>query len=120
MRALKATEGPDLLIHGSSLLTRTLLAHDLIDRMTILTFPVVLGRGKRLFDEGSRPHAWALVSSGVSTTGVMVATYRRGGEVPTGSFAVQDPSAAEQARRQRWAAEGWSQRPGLATPGIRD
>jgi dihydrofolate reductase len=105
VRALKQTEGRDLLIHGSSELTHTLLAHDLIDRMTILTFPVVLGQGKRLFDEGSRPHAWSLVSSGVSGTGVIVATYNRGGEVPTGSFGVAEPSAAELARRRRWSTE---------------
>lgn len=106
VQALKATDGPDLLIHGSSRLTQTLLAHDLIDRMTLLTFPVVLGRGKRLFDEGSRPHAWELVSSGVSTTGVIVATYSRGGEAPVGSFAPDKPSEAELARRRRWAREG--------------
>lgn len=105
VRALKATDGPDLLIHGSSELTQSLLAHDLIDRMTILTFPIVLGPGKRLFDERGRPHVWELVSSGVSSTGVIVATYSRGGEVPTGSFAPDRPSEAELARRERWAAE---------------
>lgn len=106
VRALKATDGRDLLIHGSSRLTQTLLAHDLIDRMTVLTFPIMLGCGKRLFDDGAMPHAWNLVSSGVSTTGVVVATYSRGGDVPTGSFAPDRPSEAELARRARWAAEG--------------
>ena len=106
VRALKATDGPDLLIHGSSQLVQTLLAADLVDRMTLLTFPVVLGRGKRLFDDGARPHAWRLVSSGVSPTGVIVATYERNGEVPTGSFAPGRPSEAELARRARWAREG--------------
>ena len=80
-------------------------AHDLIDQLTILTFPVILGRGKRLFDETSRPHAWTLESSDTSTTGVIVARYRRAGEVPTGSFAAE-PSAAELRRRERWAREG--------------
>jgi dihydrofolate reductase len=106
VRALKASEGPDLLIHGSSEVTHALMGADLIDRLTILTFPVVLGRGKRLFDEGSRPHAWRLVSSGVSTTGVVVASYERGGEVPVGSFAQDAPTEAELARRARWAREG--------------
>lgn len=106
VRALKATDGPDLLIHGSSRLTQTLLAHDLIDQMTLLTFPVVLGRGKRLFDDGSAPHAWEVIRSGVSPKGVIVATYRRGGEVPTGSFAEPQPSQAELDRRRRWAADG--------------
>ena len=106
VRALKATEGRDLLIQGSSEVIHTLLANDLIDQLTILTFPVILGRGKRLFDEGSRPHAWALESSDTSTTGVIAGTYRRAGEVPTGSFAVDNPSAAELERRERWAREG--------------
>ncbi len=106
VQALKATKGRDLLIQGSSEVIHTLLAHDLIDQLTILTFPVILGRGKRLFDEGSRPHAWTLESSDTSTTGVIVATYRRAGEVPTGSFAADEPSAAELARRERWVREG--------------
>lgn len=106
VRALKATEGRDLLIQGSSEVIHTLLAHDLIDQLTILTFPVILGRGKRLFDEASRPHAWILESCDTSTTGVIVARYRRAGEVPTGSFAAAEPSAAELRRRERWAREG--------------
>lgn len=106
VRALKSTDGRDLLIHGSSELTHTLLAHDLIDQLTILTFPIILGRGIRLFDEQSRPHAWTLVSSDSSATGAIVATYRRSGEVPTGSFANNKPSEAELKRRERWAREG--------------
>ena len=108
VRALKATEGRDLLIQGSSEVIHTLLADDLIDQLTILTFPVILGRGKRLFDEGSRPHAWRLESSETTATGVVVGTYRRAGEVPTGTFAPDDhrPSPAEIERRKRWAREG--------------
>ena len=106
IRSLKATEGRDLLIQGSSEVIHTLLAHDLIDELTILTFPVILGQGKRLFDAGSRPHAWTLRTSETSGTGVMVGTYTRAGGVPTGSFAVDEPSAAELKRRARWAREG--------------
>jgi dihydrofolate reductase len=105
VRALKATPGRDLLIQGSSQVIHTLLAADLIDQLTLLTFPVILGRGRRLFDAGSRPHAWTLERSDVSTTGVVVATYRRAGEVPTGSFGEDRPSPAELQRRQRWAGE---------------
>lgn len=106
VRALKATKGRDLLIQGSSEVIHTLLANDLIDQLTILTFPVILGRGKRLFDENSRPHAWTLESSDTSTTGVIVGTYQRSGKVPTGSFADDNPSAAELERRERWARKG--------------
>ncbi|HEY0104397.1 MAG TPA: dihydrofolate reductase family protein [Brevundimonas sp.] len=105
VRRLKETEGRDLLIQGSSELIHALLAHDLIDQLTILTFPVVLGTGRRLFDQGSRPHAWTVESSDVSSTGVVVATYRLGGEVPVGSFANGDPSKAELRRRERWAGD---------------
>ena len=66
----------------------------------------LMGRGKRLFDEGSRPHAWALTHSETTPGGVIVATYRRAGEVPTGSFGDDRPSEAELKRRERWAAEG--------------
>jgi dihydrofolate reductase len=103
VRALKATEGRDLLIQGSSEVIHTLLAHDLIDQLTILTFPILLGTGKRLFDEGSRPHAWTPESQERTDTGVIVGTYRLGGEVPTGSFADDNPSAEELQRRERWA-----------------
>ena len=105
VRTLKATQGRDLLIQGSSAVIHTLLAHDLIDQLTILTFPVILGRGKRLFDERARPHAWTLESSDTSTTGAIVARYRRAGEVPTGSFAADTPSVAELKRRERWVRE---------------
>jgi len=106
VRTLKATGGRDLLIQGSSEVIHTLLAHDLIDQLTVLTFPVILGRGKRLFDEGSRPHQWTLEGSDASTTGVIVGTYRRNGEVATGSFADDKPSAEELKRRERWARKG--------------
>ncbi|MFJ6023945.1 dihydrofolate reductase family protein [Brevundimonas sp. NPDC092305] len=105
VRALKATEGRDLLIQGSSEVIHTLLAADLIDQLTVLTFPVILGRGRRLFDDGSHPHRWTLESSETSATGVIVATYRRAGEVPIGSFADDNPSDAELARRERWARD---------------
>lgn len=102
---LKAEGDRDLLIQGSSELIHTLLAADLIDEMVTLTFPIILGRGKRLFDEGSNPRAWTLVKSEASSTGVVVSTYRRGGAVPTGSFAEIAPDEAELARRERWARE---------------
>ena len=102
---LKADGDRDLLIQGSGEVIHTLLAADLIDEMVILTFPIILGRGKRLFDAGSNPRAWTLVKSTASSTGVVVSTYRRAGDVPTGSFAEIAPDEAELARRARWARE---------------
>ncbi len=108
VRALKATEGRDLLIQGSSEVIHALLADDLIDQLTILSFPVILGRGKRLFDEGSHPRSWTLASSDTTPTGVIVSTYRLAGAVETGSFAPEGyrPAPAELERRERWAREG--------------
>jgi dihydrofolate reductase len=63
-----------------------LLAHDLVDELRLLIFPVVLGHGKRLFGEGTLPRALKLATSTVSPSGVVIATYQRAGEVITGSF----------------------------------
>ena len=107
VRALKATDGRDLLIQGSSELIHALLAEDLIDQLTLLTFPVILGAGKRWFDHGVRPRSWTLTRTRQTTTGVVANTFQRTDRPPpTGSFAEQTPSQAELARRARWAREG--------------
>lgn len=106
VRKLKQTNGRDLLIQGSSEVIHALLAADLIDELTVLIFPLVLGKGRRLFDDGSRPHAWTMVKTRQSPAGVVVSRYERGGEVQTGSFGGDAPSDAELARRARWAREG--------------
>ena len=83
---LKALEGPELQVHGSSDLIQTLLEHDLIDEMYLKIFPVTVGSGKRLFGEGSHPSNFKLVDTKISTTGVILATYQRSGDLKTGSF----------------------------------
>lgn len=103
---LKQQDGPVLLIQGSSDLIQTLLANDLIDEFRLLVFPVVLGRGKKLFGDGALPIGLKLVESKASTTGVIISTYARAGEVKTGSFALEEPSEAELERRARAATEG--------------
>ena len=103
---LKAGEGPDLVVQGSSALYPGLLERGLIDRMTVMTFPVVLGKGKRLFGAGTASGALRLVESKVSGTGVVIAAYEPAGAVQVGSFAVKPPSEAELARRERWRADG--------------
>ncbi len=103
--ALKAEDGPDLLVQGSGDLIQTLLEHDLVDEFRIWTFPVVVGAGKRLFGDGSSPAGLELVDSKVSTTGVVMATYRRSGDVEPGAFTFEVPTEAEQARRERLAQE---------------
>lgn len=98
--ALKAQPGPDLQIIGSGNLVQTLQAASLIDEYNVWTFPVVLGRGKRLFSETARPSALRLVRSQVSTTGVVMSAYVPGGDIQLGTFGSVEPSEKESARRK--------------------
>jgi dihydrofolate reductase len=102
---LKQGDGPMLLTQGSSVLLQTLLAHDLIDEFRLLTFPLVLGRGKRLFGQGTKAGALKLAESSVSTTGVTMSVYTRAGAVKTGTFELPQTSEAELARRERTKRE---------------
>jgi len=106
IRNLKGQKGPDIQVHGSSNLIQTLLKHDLIDEFRLWIFPVTIGKGKRLFGEGTQPAHLKLINSKTSTTGVIIATYEPAGELKTGSFALDDPSVAEIERRKRLADEG--------------
>ena len=102
---LKTQPGPDLQIIGSGNLIQTLQASSLIDEYNVWTFPVVLGRGKRLFGETAMPFALRLVRSQVSTTGVVMSTYVPHGDIQPGSFASAEPSEKELARRKKMANE---------------
>ena len=82
---LKRSEGRDLLIQGSSTLYVPLLAAGLIDRLVLMTFPVLLGEGKRIFDGSEQPGALKLVDHFVSSKGMIFTAYEPAGEVPTGS-----------------------------------
>jgi len=86
IKKLKAQEGADLQVHGSSNLIQTLLEHDLVDEFWLKIFPVTLGIGKRLFAQGTIPAAYTLVDSKTSPSGVIVATLKRAGDIKTGSF----------------------------------
>lgn len=103
---LKEGDGPDLLTQGSATLVRSLLAAGLVDELFLLVFPVLLGKGKRWIGADAKPGEWALTDSRTSTTGVIMSRYRPKGPVRTGSFAAEEPSAAELARREKMAKEG--------------
>ena len=103
---LRHEDGPNLITQGSSNLIQTLLAHDLIDEFKVFTFPIVLGRGKRLFRADARPMALKLVDSRHSTTGVTIGSYQRAGTVTTGDFTMNPPTELEVARRERMRREG--------------
>ena len=87
VRDLKRGDGPDLLTQGSSELVHQLLATDLVDELRLLVYPVLLGRGKRLFDDNAQASAFRLDESKTSSSGVLTARYVREGAVRTGSFA---------------------------------
>ena len=104
---LKRSEGRDLLIQGSSTLYPALLSARLIDRLVLMTFPVVLGKGKRIFDGSETPGLMKLVDHNVSGTGVVLASYEPAGDVRTGTFATKEPSDAELERREKMEAGIW-------------
>lgn len=86
IKKLKKGSGNSLQVHGSSNLIQTLLKHDLVDEFLLKIFPVTLGKGKRLFADGTLPEAFKLTGSNVSPKGVIIANYKRAGNVKTGSF----------------------------------
>jgi dihydrofolate reductase len=86
--ALKAGEGGEIQVHGSSDLLQTLLRHDLVDTLRIWQFPVVLGTGKRLFGRGAIPRSFRLVETQSSTTGAVLHVYERAGEMKYGEVEV--------------------------------
>jgi dihydrofolate reductase len=85
---LKAMEGGEIQVHGSSNLLQTLLKHDLVDAMRLWLFPVVLGTGKRLFGEGAIPAGFRLVESKFNATGAVLHVYERAGALRYGEVEV--------------------------------
>lgn len=86
IKKLKNSEGSDIQVHGSGDLAQTLFEHDLVDELWLMTFPVTLGSGKRLFGDGIMPAAFTLTDSLVTPNGVIFANYERAGEVKTGTI----------------------------------
>ncbi len=105
---LKESDGPDLLIQGSSTLYPLLLPAGLIDRLVLITFPVLLGRGKRWHsDDPAAARAWVPIEQVHSPNGVHFAAFERDGAVQTGTFATKPPSEDERALRRRQAEGHW-------------
>ncbi len=86
LKELKQQDGPLLQVQGSANLVQTLLKEDLVDELWLKTYPVTLGKGKRLFAEGTSPAAFELIDSKVTPKGIFFANYKRAGEIKTGSF----------------------------------
>ncbi|MGE8533930.1 dihydrofolate reductase family protein [Chryseobacterium sp. D764] len=85
IRKLKQSEGADIQIWGSSELIHLLLKNDLVDELRLKIYPLILGEGKKLFDDNSVPAAFALTESHVTSKGVIIANYKRSGEIVTGN-----------------------------------
>ncbi|HEV2567733.1 dihydrofolate reductase family protein [Sphingomonas sp.] len=107
LRGVKEGDGPDLLIQGSSTLYPQLLAEGLIDRLTVMTFPVVLGQGKKLFGEGTPARTLRMTESKVTPSGAVIATYELAGEPEHGWAGPQTTSPRETERQRRIAESSW-------------
>jgi dihydrofolate reductase len=105
IRKLKEHDGPELSVLGSSNFIQTLLKSELVDAFDIWIFPVVIGRGKRLFDQGTLPANLKLTDTKISSTGVIITTYLPDGKLITGTFELEHPSQAELERRERLRKE---------------
>ena len=86
IKKLKTGKGPDIQVYGSGNLMQTLLKNDLVDELWLKFFPITLGKGKRLFGEGTIPAAFTLTESKTSPSGVIIASFKRADKVKTGSF----------------------------------
>jgi dihydrofolate reductase len=84
IKALKAEDGPAFHVWGSTVLLQTLLENDLVDELRLRIYPLTLGSGKRLFGEGTIPAAFELIDSQTLKSGIILANYKRAGEVKTG------------------------------------
>lgn len=85
IKKLKNSEGSDIQVWGSSELVQLLLEHDLVDELRLKIYPLTLGKGKKLFDSGPMPAAFTLVESLATSSGVIIASYKRAGKVRTGT-----------------------------------
>jgi dihydrofolate reductase len=86
VRSLKEQPGGELQVHGSGDLIQTLIEHELVDAYNVLTFPVVLGTGQRLFAEGALPAGLRLAGSRTTGTGVVISSYEHAGKPEYGAM----------------------------------
>lgn len=105
--AIKHSDGPDLVIQGSSTLYPQLLSADLLDELILMISPLVLGDGKRLFGNGTPPRTLTMIDHRVSDGGNIIACYRPAGPVKTGTYVVEAPSEREQVRQAAMAEGSW-------------
>ncbi|KFF05620.1 dihydrofolate reductase family protein [Flavobacterium reichenbachii] len=86
IKKLKNSEGGDIKVWGSATLVQLLLKNDLVDELALKIHPIILGKGKKLFDDGAIPSAFTLIESTITPSGVIAVSYKRAGEVKTGTI----------------------------------
>ena len=104
---VKQGDGPDLVIQGSSTLYPQLLEAGLLDELTLMVSPVVLGEGKRLFGDGTPPRTLKMTNHQVSDAGSIIATYKPAGPVEIGTYVTTPPSEREEERQAAMAEGSW-------------
>lgn len=107
LAALKAQDGPDLVIQGSSTLYPQLLERGLLDRLITMVAPVTLGEGKRLFGGGTPASTFKAIEQRIGPGGCVISTLEPAGPLTTGTFVTDEPSARELARRAQVEAGTW-------------
>ena len=107
LRKVKQGDGPDLVIQGSSTLYPQLLEAGLLDELTLMISPLVLGEGKRLFGDGTPPRTLKMTGHKVSDAGSIIATYEPAGPVEIGTYVTTAPSEREEARQAAMAEGSW-------------
>jgi dihydrofolate reductase len=90
VRELKAQEAPDLHVFGSADMLQTLFKADLVDALELMIIPVTLGKGKRLFQDGTIPAAFKVTNAQVAPKGIISATYERDGDLKTGAPQIEE------------------------------
>jgi len=104
---VKQGDGPDLVIQGSSTLYPQLLEAGLLDELTLMISPVVLGDGKRLFGDGTPPRTLKMTNHQVSDAGSIIVTYKPAGPVEIGTYVTTPPSEREEERQAAMAEGSW-------------
>jgi dihydrofolate reductase len=107
LREIKESDGPDIVVQGSSTLYPQLLEAGLLDELILMITPIVLGHGKRLFGDGTPPRTLTMTEHVVSDRGNIVATYRPSGPVEIGTYVTEPPSEREKVRQAEMAEGSW-------------
>jgi len=107
LREIKEGEGPDIVIQGSSTLYPQLIEAGLLDELTLMISPIVLGQGKRLFGGGTPPRTLKMIGHKVSDKGSIIATYEPAGPVEIGTYVTTPPSEREEERQAAMAEGTW-------------